>query len=275
MKAPPFDYVRPKDLAEAQATLASNSGAKLLAGGQSLGPMLNLRLVRPALLVDIARLTELQDIAESPDAWRIGAGVTHARLEDLGDRLSGATLVGEVARGIAYRSVRTRGTIGGSIAHADPAADWPLALVALGAAIEIRMRDGTRRMQAAERFVVSAYTTDLAADEIVTAVLVPKRSTAARTGYFKFCRKAGEYPLVSAAVVLDATSGFGRIVMGALPTGPRDLPDLAAMLLRDGAAAATAVTVEHAVDAGLPGLDPVERRMRASAVHRAISRAFS
>lgn len=274
MKAPPFDYVRPKDLAEAQAVLAATPGGKLLAGGQSLGPMLNLRLARPVLLIDISRLVELQDIAETPDAWRIGAGVTHARLEDLGDRLSGATLVGEVARGIAYRSVRTRGTIGGSIAHADPAADWPLALVALGAVLELRRRDGTRRMQAAEHFVLSAYTTELAADEIVTAVLVPKRS-AARTGYFKFCRKAGEYPLVSAAVVLDPAGGFARIAMGALPTGPKDLPDLGATVLRDGAPAATEAAVEHAVAAALPALDPVERRMRASAVRRAIGQALS
>ncbi|RAI44986.1 FAD binding domain-containing protein [Rhodoplanes roseus] len=273
MKAAAFDYVRVRDLDEAQAALARSEGAKLLAGGQSLGPMLNLRLARPALLVDISRLDALKTITEMPDAWRIGAGVTHARLEDLGERLTGARLVGTVARGIAYRSVRTRGTIGGSIAHADPAADWPLALVALGATVEIRTAGGGTRAQAAETFVRGAFTTDLAADEIVTAVVVPKRSAAARTGYFKFCRKAGEYPLVSAAVVLDPDRDAARIVMGALPTGPRDFPGLAAAVLRDGAAAASEGAIERAVDDALPGLDPVERRMRASAVRRAVLEA--
>ncbi|MDC7784382.1 FAD binding domain-containing protein [Rhodoplanes sp. TEM] len=274
MKAPAFDYVRPASLDEAQALLAGSDGAKLLAGGQSLGPMLNLRLARPALLVDISRLDVLTEIGEAPEAWRIGAGVTHARLEDLGDRLAGAAMVGTVARGIAYRSVRTRGTIGGSIAHADPAADWPLALVALGASIEIRTHDDTR-VQPAERFVRAAFTTDLAADEIVNAVVVPKRSAQARTGYFKFCRKAGEYPLVSAAVVLDRPSGFARIVMGALPSGPTALPDLAETVLTGGAAAATETIVETAVAAAVPGLDPVALRMRASAVRRAILQAYA
>lgn len=275
MKAPAFDYVRATSLDEAQALLAGSDGTKLLAGGQSLGPMLNLRLARPALLVDIARLDVLQEIGEAPDAWRIGAGVTHARLEDLGDRLAGAAMVGTVARGIAYRSVRTRGTIGGSIAHADPAADWPLALVALGATIEIFTHGGSTRASPAERFVRAAFTTDLAADEIVTAVVVPKRSAEARTGYFKFCRKAGEYPLVSAAVVLDRQSGFARIVMGALPSGPTALPDLAHAVLSGGAAAATETTVEAAVAAAVAGLDPVALRMRASAVRRAILQAHS
>jgi aerobic carbon-monoxide dehydrogenase medium subunit len=135
MKAARFDYMRAGDVAEALAALANTEGAKLLAGGQSLGPMLNLRLVRPALLVDVSRLKALQQLEDIGRAWRIGAGVTHARLEDLRGRLPGGEMLCEVAAAIAYRSVRNRGTIGGSLAHADPAADWPLALAALGASI--------------------------------------------------------------------------------------------------------------------------------------------
>src|SRR6266496_4277688 len=127
MKAARFDYVRPGDVGEALAALAKAEGAKILAGGQSLGPMLNLRLARPALLVDFSRLEALQQMEDAGRTWRIGAGVTHARLEDARGRLSGSEMLCEVAAAIAYRSVRNRGTIGGSLAHADPAADWPLA----------------------------------------------------------------------------------------------------------------------------------------------------
>jgi carbon-monoxide dehydrogenase medium subunit len=122
MKAAVFDYVAPRSLGEAVKAIASSDGAKLIAGGQSLGPMLNLRLARPRLLVDISRIDALQQIESRRDSLWIGAATTHARLEDEADGMLQA-----VAGGIAYRSVRNRGTIGGSMAHADPAADWPLA----------------------------------------------------------------------------------------------------------------------------------------------------
>ena len=129
MKAASFDYLRPRDLGEAAAALAGADGdAKLLAGGQSLGPMLNLRLARPSLVIDISRLDALRGIEETRNAWRIGAAVTHSALEDAAGRMPGGEMLCEVAAGIAYRSVRNRGTIGGSLAHADPAADWPLVM---------------------------------------------------------------------------------------------------------------------------------------------------
>ena len=121
MKPVAFDYLQARDLHQAAEALARSAGAKIIAGAQSLGPLLNLRLARPELLVDISRVRELQRIEETDTLWRIGAGVTHAQLEDLGARLVGAEVVSEVAAQIAYRSVRNRGTIGGSLAHADPA----------------------------------------------------------------------------------------------------------------------------------------------------------
>src|SRR5262249_34920491 len=146
MKAARFDYLRPADLQQAVAALDSGTkaegGAKLLAGGQSLGPMLNLRLARPALVGDVARLESLARIEDVGHAWRIGACVTHSRIED--GRLAGGEMLRAVAAGIAYRAVRNRGTIGGSIAHADPAADWPLALAALAATVNIRSAGGAR-----------------------------------------------------------------------------------------------------------------------------------
>ena len=124
MKAAAFEYARPRDVGEAIALLSQAKGSgKLLAGGQSLGPMLNLRLARPGLLVDISRLEELRAIEDAGDALRIGAGVTHSAIEDANGSLAGGAMLVEVAGGIAYRAVRNRGTIGGSLAHADPAAD--------------------------------------------------------------------------------------------------------------------------------------------------------
>ena len=150
MKPVAFDYLQARDLHQAAEALARSAGAKIIAGAQSLGPLLNLRLARPELLVDISRVRELQRIEETDSRWRIGAGVTHAQLEDLGARLVGAEMVSEVAAQIAYRSVRNRGTIGGSLAHADPAADWPLALAALGAVLVLKGRGGSEQRVAAD-----------------------------------------------------------------------------------------------------------------------------
>src|SRR5262245_63464540 len=130
MKPVAFDYERPASIPEALQVLAGHAEAKLLAGGQTLGPMLNLRLAQPALLVDITRIPELAAVAEDAEAVTIGATVTHAAIEDgrVPDPTGG--FLARVARGIAYRAVRTRGTIGGSLAHADPAADWLSCLAA-------------------------------------------------------------------------------------------------------------------------------------------------
>ena len=198
MKAARFDYLRPGDVAEAVAALAKAAGsAKLLAGGQSLGPMLNLRLARPHLLVDVSRLQALQQVEDIGRAWRIGAGVTHARLEDARGKLPGAAMLCKVAASIAYRSIRNLGTIGGSLAHADPAADWPLALAALGASVNIRAA-GPRAVSV-ERFIEGAFTTALEDDEIIESIDVPKLSRAGRYGFYKFCRKTGDFADASAA----------------------------------------------------------------------------
>jgi len=266
MKAAAFDYARPRDLGEALRLLAEGSGAaKLLAGGQSLGPMLNLRLARPGLLVDVSRLAELREIKDAGSAWRIGGAVTHAEIEDA--TLPGGEALSLVAAGIAYRSVRNRGTIGGSLAHADPAADWPLALAALDAAVAARGATGERTVPA-DRLMRSAFTTELAEDEIITAVTVPKLSAAARFGYFKFCRKTGEFPEASAAALLDPERRVARIFIGALSGAPQPLPALAKRVAEQGAAACTREAAAEAI-ATLP-LDAVDRRMHAAALLRAL-----
>jgi carbon-monoxide dehydrogenase medium subunit len=274
MKAAAFDYVRPRDIGEAISLLAQAKGsAKALAGGQSLGPMLNLRLARPGLLVDISRLEELRHIEDAGDAWRIGAAVTHSAIEDANGALKGGAMLVEIAAGIAYRAVRNRGTIGGSLAHADPAGDWPLALAALGADVVLRGPEGERTIPAG-RLITAAFTTEIQDDEIVTTVLVPKLSGAARFGYFKFCRKTGEFPEASAAVVIDPERDAARVYLGALSGPPHALPELARRIAEGDLAIPTRDAAMEAT-ATVSGLDPIDRRMHAGALLRALERAFA
>ena len=273
MKAARFDYVRPSDVGDALAALAKAEGAKLLAGGQSLGPMLNLRLARPALLVDVSRLEALQQVEDTGRAWRIGAGVTHARLEDGRGRLPGGEMLCEVAAAIAYRSVRNRGTIGGSLAHADPAADWPLALAALGASINIR--GPAPRSILVGRFIQGAFTTALAANEIIETIDVPKLSPAGRYGFYKFCRKTGEFAEASAAAVFDPESGVARVFLGALRGTPHPLTSLAQEVAKQGEVAASTEAVSQVLSQSVRDLDAVEHGMAAAAVARALMQVFA
>ncbi len=275
MKAARFDYVRPGDVGQALAALAkAEGGAKILAGGQSLGPMLNLRLARPSLLVDVSRLESLARVDDIGSAWRIGAGVTHSRIEDMRGRLAGGEMLCEVAAGIAYRAVRNRGTIGGSVAHADPAADWQQALAAAGATINIRGVGGTRSIPV-EQFVLGAFTTALQDNEILETIEVPKLSRAGRYGYYKFCRKTGEFAEASAAAVLDPESGAARVYLGAVRPVPISLTALARHVAEEGKSAASADAVAEAIASTVNDLDPVEHRMATSVTTRVLQRVFA
>src|SRR5919109_4413074 len=159
MKAAIFDYAVPKTVAEASALLASGGAATAaIAGGQSLLPLLNLRVALPDLVVDLARLEELKEIAATRTNIRIGALTTHAAIEDgkLPEAFGG--LMQKVASKISYRAVRNHGTIGGSVALADPAADWPGCLMALGAQVRISGLNGIRS-QPVQAFVQGQYST--------------------------------------------------------------------------------------------------------------------
>ena len=272
MKPAAFDYQRAKDVADAVKALASMPGdAKPLAGGQSLGPMLNLRLARPRLVVDISRISSLKEITEKPESWLIGAGVTHAELEDR--PLKGCEPLARVARNIAYRAVRNRGTVGGSLAHADPAADWPLALAALDATAIIAGAKGKREVPVAQ-LMKSAFSTVIGDDEVLEAVRVPKVSSGAAWGYYKFCRKTGEFPEASAALLLDPERKLARLYVGALDRAPQPLDSVARAVAQGGVQAATADMVASALDRAVPDLGPVARRMKSAAVRRAIQAAF-
>ena len=265
MKAAQFDYLRPRDLGEALNALKT-AEAKPIAGGQSLGPMLNLRLARPKLLVDVAKLPELKSINDEGDAWRIGAAVTHAELEDR--RLAGCEPLAKVARAIAYRAVRNRGTVGGSLAHADPAADWPLVLATLDASVRVVGPAGKREIKA-DALMTAAFTTQLRDDEIIESVRVPKLGSGARWGYYKFCRKTGEFPDASAALLLDPQRRVARLFAGALDRPPQPLDTVARAVAEHGTASRD--MIDAALARAAPGMGPGARKLRATAVERAIA----
>jgi carbon-monoxide dehydrogenase medium subunit len=220
MKPAPFGYERPRDVQGALSLLTDASGsAKIIAGGQSLGPMLNLRLVQPELIVDISGLAELKRAELHRDELVLGACITHADIEDgrTPDVTRGA--MRSVAANIAYRAVRNRGTIGGSLSHADPAADWVSALSALGARLTLRSVGGPR-MVAVEDFMVGALEAALQPGEIVETIHVPARPASAHWGYVKSCRKTGEFAHAIGAVLIDPITATARVVIGAIDAAP-------------------------------------------------------
>ena len=172
MYAPEFDYHRAGSVAEAIQLLGSHQDAKLLAGGQSLIPLMKLRLARPAVLVDIGRLADLKGISVNGDTIHIGGLTTHHEIASSPQINSANPMLTEVAAGIGDQAVRNRGTIGGNLAHADPASDWGTVLTALNASIDIQGPSGSRSV-APEDFFQGAFTTALAENEVVTGVNVP------------------------------------------------------------------------------------------------------
>ena len=195
-------------------------GCKPIAGGQSLGAMLNLRLAQPETLVDLDGLAELGTVQEAPDHVFFGAMTTHAAIEDGRVPDPSGGLMPFVARSIAYRAVRNRGTLGGSICHADPAADWVSSLPLLGATVVVAGEAGRRDIPAAT-FMTSAFETLLAEGELLIGVRVPRRSPAARWSYRKFCRKTGEFSHATVGALVDPADGTERLVLGALDGAPR------------------------------------------------------
>ena len=270
MKPVAFDYARPASIAQALQMLGRTPDAKVLAGGPTLGPMLNLRLAQPALLVDITRIPELAAVSEGADAITIGATVTHAAIED--GRVSDPTggFLARVARGIAHRAVRTRGTIGGSLAHADPAADWLSCLAALGADVLIAGPSGSRRV-ALTGFVRGALETELVETELLTAVRIPKFSREARFGFHKICRKTGEFADAIGVAAHDPARHLTRLVASTATGGPVVVEDLTL----DRARAPEVGDLQlRLMQAGLSG-DAYDLKLHATAVRRAIVEALT
>ncbi|HEY6431141.1 MAG TPA: FAD binding domain-containing protein [Acetobacteraceae bacterium] len=268
MKPVDFAYERPTSLAAALDLLARDDCAvRVMAGAQSLGPMLNLRLAQPDLVVDITAIAELTSVRREKQALAVGACVTHARLEDGAARDRTGEVLAAIAGGIAYRAVRNRGTIGGSLAHADPSADWVVCAAALGAELLLASKAGQRTVAAAE-FMVGPFETALQPGEVLVEVRLPWLSERARWGYCKFCRKAGEFAQASAAVLCDPARDVQRCVIGATSGCPVVIDD--PQFMREGG---RSERVTELLSATPLGDDPFAVRTHAVVLRRALERA--
>jgi carbon-monoxide dehydrogenase medium subunit len=201
VKPAPFRYHRPESLGDALALLSENPDAKVIAGGQSLAPMMNMRLVTPAGLIDLNAIAGMDAISESGNFVEIGALARHHAVANSGLVKGRCPLLAEAAGTIGHYAIRSRGTLGGSLAHADPAAQLPLVAATLGAEIAVAGHRGARRI-AARDFFVSLMTTTLAPDEIIVAARFPKAAAGERHAYVQFSRRTGDFAIVAVACVL-------------------------------------------------------------------------
>lgn len=270
MKPVDFSYMRAHSVEQAIEQLATSQGtARIMSGGQTLGPMLNLRFVQPDAIVDVTRIARMRHADTAGAALLLGACTTHADVED--GRVPDVTrgMMQRVASGIAYRAVRTRGTIGGSLAHADPAADWVTCLTALDAQVSLQSPSGGRQLPLRE-FVLGPLTTALGPEDLVVGITVPALAANARWGYHKICRKTGEFAEAIGAVVIDA--GRCRIIAGATSNRPVTI-ELNAREL--GSAAPALDDVKAMLSAAGLEADHYEMNIHAAAVRRAFQEALA
>jgi carbon-monoxide dehydrogenase medium subunit len=220
VKPAPFEYVRPESVAAALTLLERDPESKVLAGGQSLIPLLNLRLARPSRLIDVGRLEELDRVFDDEDSVLIGALVRHRRLETDPLLVRRLPLLAEAAAHIGHRGIRNRGTLGGSLAHADALAELPAVMVTLNATIYAESTSRGRREFAADGFFEGHFTTVLEPDELVTWVRVPVLPDGTGWGFVEFARRHGDFAQMAAActVALDAdgqVAGVRAVLIGA------------------------------------------------------------
>jgi carbon-monoxide dehydrogenase medium subunit len=203
MKLPPFDYARPTSIAEAVALLAAHGGdAKPLAGGQSLVPMLAFRVAAPSLIVDLGKLADLRQIRISGSGITLGAMVRWRDILDHETLRTAHPLLVAAVEHVAHYQIRNRGTVGGSIAHADPAAEMPCIAVTCEAAIAVTGEAGTRVIAAAE-FFLGPLMTALKLDEIITEIRLPAWPAGRRFGFAEFARRQGDFALAGVALFYD------------------------------------------------------------------------
>ena len=212
MKPPPFAYAAPDSIDGCVAVLAEHADdAKIIAGGQSLMPMMNFRLVRPSVLVDINRIAGLDRVEDLGTRLRIGALVRHRMIASHPLVAAHVPVLHEAMKHVAHLTVRNRGTLCGSLCHADPAAEIPMMALLLDAEVDIAGPAGTRRL-AAREFLISSLTTALAPDEIVVAVEIDKQAPGSGWGFAEFARRNGDYALACVAAIVKEQDGRARQV---------------------------------------------------------------
>jgi CO/xanthine dehydrogenase FAD-binding subunit len=262
VKPAPFAYEAPRTLEAALGLL--DDDAKVLAGGQSLVPVMNFRLARPARLVDVNRIGELARLTRRGGALHIGATTRHAALERSELVASRWPLLRQAVRHVGHAPIRARGTVGGSCAHADPTAELPAALTALDARFHLRSRDGGRTVTARD-FFVTHLTTALRPDELLVEIEVPPPPDGARSGFAEHARTHGDWAVAGAAVVVAPE----RAAVALLGAGPRPVRAGEAEAALEGGAAAA----EAAALAGALVDDPWRRALTTALVRRALQEA--
>ena len=284
MKPAPFEYYCPRSLDEALALLAEHgSEAKPLAGGQSLIPAMNFRLATPAILVDLNRLDELAHVT-SQAGLRIGGMTRHRVLERSDVVAREAPLVAAAMPHVAHPAIRTRGTLGGSLAHADPAAELPAVMVALQAVFTVRNQQRTRQIAATD-FFTGLFSTALAADELITEIAIPPPAAGSAFAFEEIARRHGDYALAGAAAVVaqDAEGRCATVRVALLSVGDRPLvadqvarvltghkPSAAA--IREAAQAAAAADIDPAGD--IHASSAYRRHLAGVSMQRVLQRAF-
>lgn len=237
MKPAPFAYDAPETLEEALGLLArKGEDAKVLAGGQSLVPLLNFRLARPDRLVDLNRVEELAYLRRDGDVLRIGALARHVHLERSAEVAAGWPLLAEAVRHVGHPQIRARGTVCGSVAHADPSAELPVALAALDARLHVRSARGSRTLAAGD-FFLSFFTTALKPDELLVEVEVPPLPAGNGSAFAEHARTHGDFAVGGAAAIFSGNEArLALLAAGPVPVRAR----AAEGLLADGSSAAEA-----------------------------------
>ena len=204
MKPPPFDYIKVESSDEAVDLLAEyGNDAKIIAGGQSLMPMLNMRLVRPQILIDISMVAELNEISRKKNTVEIGATATQSQLENWNFLLSDLPLLSLAIPSIVHFQTRNRGTVCGSLCHADPSSELPTCLMLLGGEVELKKKNGTRRVKA-EDFLIGVLTTAKEDEELATKAIFPKAQPDAKYAFIEFHHRHGDFAVVGiAGMIVD------------------------------------------------------------------------
>ena len=273
MKASAFSYARATSVGDAlELLVAHGDKAKVLSGGQSLMPAMNLRLISPELIVDIGELAELRGIAVRGDVLNIGALTRHVDLLNSPDIAAHAPLLTEAIAHVAHPAIRNRGTLGGSLAHADPASELPACMVALNAIIIIRGQAGERRI-AAEDFFTGIYETALSAQELLVAVELPVTKKESAHFFFEFARRHGDYAIAGlAAQAIMAGGRLGGLRMAFFAVGDR--PVLARAVNKLVNVTITPAALADAATALDEELDPQDDQQASASMRRHLAKVL-
>jgi carbon-monoxide dehydrogenase medium subunit len=273
MKASAFAYARATSVANALELLVTHGDkAKVLSGGQSLMPAMNLRLISPELIVDIGELAELRGIAVTGDVVRIGALTRHVDLARSGEIATHAPLLTQAIAHVAHPAIRNRGTLGGSLAHADPASELPACMVALKATIIVRGQAGERRI-AAQDFFTGIYETALSPEELLVAVELPVARKNASHFFHEFARRHGDYAILGlAAQAMAEAGGFTDLRLAFFAVGDR--PVLAGAAKKLVGAAVTPAVLSDASDALSEELNPYDDQQASASMRRHLAKVL-